>query len=168
MKSRDSAGRTALAPASAATPSAAALKSPGRQTPTKWSNNFFKNLFGYEWELTKSPAGAHQWKPKGDAGARHGSRCARSLQEATHPSMLTTDLSLRFDPAYEKISRRFLEHPGRVRRRLCPRLVQAHAPRHGSALPLPRPAGAQRRADLAGSGSRRRSRTRSTTRTSKR
>jgi catalase-peroxidase len=79
-------------------------------TPTKWSNDFFKNLFGYEWELTASPAGAKQWRAKNGKGAgtipdahdpsrRHG------------PTMLTTDLSLRFDPAYEKISRRFLEHP---------------------------------------------------------
>jgi catalase-peroxidase len=79
-------------------------------SPTKWSNNFFENLFGFEWELYKSPAGAHQWKPKDGAGAdlvpdpfnpsvRH------------HPTMLTTDLSLRLDPEYEKISRRFLENP---------------------------------------------------------
>jgi catalase-peroxidase len=79
-------------------------------TPTKWSNNFFENLFGYEWELTKSPAGAHQWTPKNGAGAAtvpdpHDSSKRRA------PSMLTTDLSLRFDPAYEKISRRFYEHP---------------------------------------------------------
>jgi len=79
-------------------------------TPTQWSNNFFENLFGFEWELTKSPAGAHQWKPKGDAGAgtipdAHDSAKRRA------PAMLTTDLALRFDPAYEKISRRFLEHP---------------------------------------------------------
>jgi catalase-peroxidase len=79
-------------------------------TPTKWSNNYFENLFGYEWELTKSPAGAHQWKPKGDAGAG-------SVPDAHDPSrkhapmMLTTDLSLRMDPAYEKISRRFYENP---------------------------------------------------------
>ena len=79
-------------------------------TPTKWSNNFFWNLFGYEWELTTSPAGAHQWKPKGDAGAGtvpdpHDPSKRRA------PSMLTTDLALRFDPAYEKISRRFYENP---------------------------------------------------------
>ena len=79
-------------------------------TPTKWSNNYFENLFGYEWELTKSPAGAHQWKPKGNAGAglvpdAHDP----SIKHA--PFMLTTDLSLRFDPAYEKISRRFYENP---------------------------------------------------------
>ena len=79
-------------------------------TPTKWSNNFFINLFGYEWELTKSPAGAHQWKPKGNAGAGIIPD-AHDPSKSHTPTMLTTDLSLRFDPAYEKISRRFLEHP---------------------------------------------------------
>jgi catalase-peroxidase len=79
-------------------------------TPTKWSNNFFENLFGYEWELTKSPAGAHQWKPKGDAGAGTIPDAHDSAKRHA-PTMLTTDLSLRVDPAYEKISRRFLEHP---------------------------------------------------------
>ncbi|MBO0766679.1 MAG: catalase/peroxidase HPI, partial [Hyphomicrobiaceae bacterium] len=80
------------------------------QTPTEWSNNYFKNLFGYEWELTKSPAGAHQWTPKNGTGANtvpdpHDSSKRRA------PSMLTTDLSLRLDPAYEKIARRFYENP---------------------------------------------------------
>ena len=79
-------------------------------TPTKWSNNFFSNLFGYEWELTKSPAGAHQWKPKGDAGAGTVPH-AHDKSKRIAPSMLTTDLSLRLDPAYEKISRRFHENP---------------------------------------------------------
>ncbi|MBR0671614.1 catalase/peroxidase HPI [Neoroseomonas soli] len=79
-------------------------------TPTKWSNNYFDNLFGYEWELTRSPAGAHQWKPKGDAGA--GTVPDAFDPSKRHaPSMLTTDLSLRMDPAYEKISRRFHENP---------------------------------------------------------
>ncbi len=80
------------------------------QTPTKWSNNFFQNLFGYEWELTKSPAGANQWTPKNgdDAGSVPH---AHDPSKRIAPSMLTTDLSLRFDPAYEKISRRFMEHP---------------------------------------------------------
>ncbi len=79
-------------------------------TPTKWSNNFFENLFGFEWELTKSPAGAHQWKPKGGAGA--GTVPDAHDQSLRHaPTMLTTDLALRFDPIYEKISRRFYEHP---------------------------------------------------------
>jgi catalase-peroxidase len=79
-------------------------------TPTQWSNNYFENLFGYEWELTKSPAGAYQWKPKDNAG--------EGLVPDAHdpavrhaPFMLTTDLALRFDPAYEKISRRFYENP---------------------------------------------------------
>jgi catalase-peroxidase len=79
-------------------------------TPTKWSNNFFQNLFGYEWELTKSPAGAHQWKPKGNAGEGLVPD-AHDSSKRHAPFMLTTDLSLRFDPVYEKISRRFLEHP---------------------------------------------------------
>ena len=79
-------------------------------TPTKWSNNFFANLFGYEWELTKSPAGAHQWTPKNGAGAGTVPD-AHDPSKRHAPSMLTTDLSLRFDPAYEKISRRFYEHP---------------------------------------------------------
>ena len=79
-------------------------------TPTKWSNDFFENLFGYEWELTKSPAGAHQWKPKNGAGAG-AVPDAHDPSKRRAPSMLTTDLALRFDPAYEKISRRFYEHP---------------------------------------------------------
>jgi catalase-peroxidase len=79
-------------------------------TPTKWSNDYFKHLFGYEWELTKSPAGAHQWKPKGGAGAGTVP-AAHDPAKRIAPSMLTTDLSLRLDPAYERISRRFLEHP---------------------------------------------------------
>src|SRR5229473_2928486 len=79
-------------------------------TPTKWSNNFFWNLFDYEWELTKSPAGAHQWKPKHDAGAGTVPD-AHDPSKRHAPSMLTTDLALRFDPVYEKISRRFHENP---------------------------------------------------------
>lgn len=80
------------------------------QTPTKWSNNFFSNLFGFEWELTKSPAGAHQWTPKNGGGA--GTVPDAFDKSKRHsPSMLTTDLALRLDPAYEKISRRFHENP---------------------------------------------------------
>jgi catalase-peroxidase len=82
-------------------------------TPTKWSNNFLRNLFGYEWELTKSPAGAHQWKPKGDAGAGTVPD-AHDPSKRHAPSMLTTDLALRFDPVYEKISRRFMENPDQL------------------------------------------------------
>ncbi|MGD1038763.1 MAG: peroxidase family protein, partial [Roseiarcus sp.] len=82
-------------------------------TPTKWSNNFFQNLFGYEWELTKSPAAAYQWRPKDGAGAGTVPY-AHDPSKRRAPSMLTTDLSLRFDPAYEKISRRFHEHPDQL------------------------------------------------------
>jgi catalase-peroxidase len=78
-------------------------------TPTKWSNNFFTNLFSYEWELTKSPAGAQQWTPKNGAG-KATVPDAHDPSKRHPPSMLTTDLALRFDPAYEKISRRFYEH----------------------------------------------------------
>ncbi|MGA2821586.1 MAG: catalase/peroxidase HPI [Anaerolineales bacterium] len=79
-------------------------------TPTKWSNNFFENLFGYEWELTKSPAGAYQWTPKGGAGA-DTVPYAHDPSKRRAPAMLTTDLALRFDPAYEKIARRYYEKP---------------------------------------------------------
>ncbi|NVO17348.1 MAG: catalase/peroxidase HPI [Rhodoplanes sp.] len=79
-------------------------------TPTKWSNNFFWNLFGYDWELTKSPAGAHQWTPKHGAGA-NSVPDAHDPTKRHAPSMLTTDLALKVDPAYEKISRRFHENP---------------------------------------------------------
>ncbi len=79
-------------------------------TPTEWGNNFFNNLFGYEWELTKSPAGAHQWKPKGDAGAGTVPD-AHDPAKKHAPFMLTTDLALKMDPAYEKVSRHFHENP---------------------------------------------------------
>jgi catalase-peroxidase len=77
-------------------------------TPTKWSNDFFKHLFTYEWELTKSPAGAYQWKPRGESATVPD---AHDPSKRHAPNMLTTDLSLRFDPVYEKISRRFYENP---------------------------------------------------------
>jgi len=80
--------------------------------PTHWSNDFFEHLFKYDWELTKSPGGAHQWKPKGDAGAGTVPAAHNGNGSKPHaPGMLTTDLSLRFDPAYEKISRHFYENP---------------------------------------------------------
>ncbi len=82
-------------------------------TPTKWSNNFLRILFSYEWELTKSPAGAHQWKPKGDSGAGTIPD-AHDPSKRHAPSMLTTDLALRFDPVYEKIARRFYENPNQL------------------------------------------------------
>jgi catalase-peroxidase len=82
-------------------------------TPTKWSNNFFRILFGYEWELTKSPAGAYQWQPKGGAGTG-AIPDAHDPSKRHAPSMMTTDLSLRFDPIYEKISRHFYENPDQL------------------------------------------------------
>lgn len=81
------------------------------RSPTTWSNNYLENLFGYEWELTKSPAGAHQWVAKG-ASEVHPD--AHDPSKKHRPTMLTTDLSLRFDPAYEKISRRFLQNPDQL------------------------------------------------------
>ncbi len=83
------------------------------KTPTRWSNEYFSNLFGYEWELTKSPGGAYQWTPKDGAGAGTVPD-AHDPSKRHAPSMLTTDLSLRFDPAYEKISRRFFENPDQL------------------------------------------------------
>ncbi|MDQ2863506.1 MAG: catalase-peroxidase, partial [Bacteroidota bacterium] len=80
------------------------------QTPTKWDNSFFENLFGFEWELTKSPAGAHQWKPKGDAGADTVPDAHDPLKRHA-PMMLTSDIGLIMDPAYEKVSRHFYENP---------------------------------------------------------
>jgi catalase-peroxidase len=79
-------------------------------TPTHWSNNYFENLFGFEWELTKSPAGAHQWTPKSGAGAGTVPD-AHDSSKRHAPFMLTTDIALRFDPVYERISRHFLENP---------------------------------------------------------
>jgi len=79
-------------------------------TPAQWSHNYFENLFGFEWELTKSPAGAHQWKPKDGAGAGTVPD-AHNPSKSHAPTMLTTDLALRVDPAYEKVSRRFFENP---------------------------------------------------------
>ncbi|WP_181772453.1 catalase/peroxidase HPI [Amycolatopsis pittospori] len=86
------------------------LETTWTSTPTQWSHGFFQNLFGYEWELTKSPAGAHQWQPKDGAGANTVPD-PESGELKRPPTMLTTDLSLRFDPVYEQISRRFLDNP---------------------------------------------------------
>jgi catalase-peroxidase len=83
------------------------------RTPTQWSNNYLENLFGFEWELTKSPAGAHQWKPKDGKGANTVPD-AHDPSKRHAPTMLTSDLALRFDPAYEQISRRFLENPDQL------------------------------------------------------
>ena len=108
--SRASAGRAASAPARAVTPSAAAWKSPGRRPRRSGATISSGTCSAYEWELTKSPAGAHQWQPKNGAGADTVPD-AHDPSKRHAPSMLTTDLALRFDPAYEKISRRFMENP---------------------------------------------------------
>ena len=117
-------------------------------TPTKWSNDFFQNLFGYEWELTKSPAGAHQWTPKGGAGAKTVPRCSRLVEayrafHVDHGPLAALRSGLRKD------LEALLRESGSVRRRLCPRVVQADAPRHGSSRTLSRPGGSCRRAHLA-------------------
>ena len=118
-------------------------------TPTQWSTSFFDNLFGYEWELTKSPAGANQWQPKdgGGAGTVPGPDAGSAMRP---PTMLTTDLALRFDPEYGVISQALPRAPGAARRRVRAGLVQAHAPRHGPGSALSRSGGAERDADLAG------------------
>ena len=125
-------------------------------TPTKWSNNFFWNLFGYEWELMKSPAGAHQWKPKHDAGA--GSVPDAHDKSKRHaPTMLTTDLALRVRPGLRKDFTALPRESGPVRRCVRPGLVQAHAPRHGPARALSRPAGSEGGTAVAGPDPRRQS-----------
>ena len=120
-------------------------------TPTKWSNNFFENLFGYEWELTKSPAGAHQWTPKGGAGAGTIPD-AHDPSKKHAPTMLTTDLALRVDPAYEKISRRFYEHPDEFATAFAKAWFKLTHRDMGPISAVPRPAGPGRAANLAGPG----------------
>ena len=135
-------------------------------TPVTWDNSFFETLFGYDWDLVKSPAGAWQWVPT-DPAAADTVPDAHDPSKRHAPVMLTTDLALRMDPIYGPISRRFLRAPGRVRRRLRPGVVQAHPPRHGTRLAVSRSGGPRRAADLAGPGPRRRSSNWSTSRTSR-
>ncbi len=118
-------------------------------TPTAWDNSFFDNLFGYEWELTASPAGAHQWQPKDGAGAGTVPPPDEGAPMRS-PTMLTTDLSLRFDSDLRTDLQALPREPGRARGRVRARLVQADAPRHGADRPLPRSRGAERGAHLAG------------------
>ncbi len=134
-------------PASAVTPSPAVPEVTWTQTPTKWSNHFFKNLFENEWELTKSPAGAKQWKAKG-AASHHPGRL-RQVEEACADHADDGPLAADGSGLREDLAA-LLREPGPVRGRVCPRLVQAHAPRHGSDPALPRPARAEGDADLAG------------------
>ena len=118
--------------------------------PTRWDNEFFHILFAYEWEMFHSAAGAQQWRPK-DGGGADLVPMAHNPAVRREPRMLTSDLALRFDPAYGEISRRFQGQPGEVRRRLRPRLVQADPPRHGPEVPLPGQGGSGRGPALAGS-----------------
>ena len=154
-RTRASAGRASFGTGIGADAITSGLEVTWTQTPTKWSNHFFENLFelrmGADQEPGRRPAVEGRRTPAADIPDAH------DPAKKHVPTMLTTDLALRFDPAYEKISRRFLEHPGSVRRRLRPRLVQADPPRHGPDAALPRPAGAEGRADLAGPDSRGRS-----------
>ena len=147
-KSRASAGRADMAAARAVTRSPAAWKSPGPQRRRSGATTIFENLFGYEWELTKSPAGAQQWKPKDGAGADTVPD-AHDPSKRHAPSMLTTDLALRFDPVLRKDCAALLRASGSVRRRVRPGVVQADAPRHGPPRALSRPGGPGGRADLA-------------------
>ena len=102
-------------------------------TPTKWSNGYFDNLFGYEWELTKSPAGAWQWTPK-DESAQGTVPDAHDPAKKHAPMMFTTDLALKMDPIYAQISKRFHENPEEFAEGLRQGVVQADAPRHGARL----------------------------------
>ncbi len=120
-------------------------------TPVTWDNSFFDTLFGYEWQLSESPAGAKQWIPT-DPAAQGTVPDAHDPARRHTPVMLTTDLSLRVDPIYEPISRRFHREPGGVRARVRQGLVQADPPRHGPDRPLPGPRGAGRAAAVAGPG----------------
>jgi catalase-peroxidase len=126
-----------------------------KPNPTKWDMGYLKVLFKYEWELVKSPAGANQWLAK-DVAEEDMVVDAHDPSKKHRPMMTTADLSLRFDPIYEPIARRYLENPEEVRGRLRPGLVQADPPRHGPPFALPRPGG-PRRTDLAGPGARSRS-----------
>ena len=109
-------------------------------TPTAWSNGYFENLFGYEWELTKSPAGAHQWQPKDGAGAGTVPGPAEG-SSMRGPTMLTTDLSLRVRPGVRDDLAALPRAPGRARRRVRAGVVQADAPRHGACRAVPRAGG---------------------------
>ncbi len=117
------------------------------QTPTLWSNHFFDNLFKYEWELTKSPAGAQQWKAK---NAKADIPDAHDATKKHLPTMLTSDLALRFDPAYEKISRHFYEHPEQFADAFARAWFKLTHRGHGTHRALPGAARAKRIPDLAG------------------
>ncbi len=147
-RSRASAGRASIGTGMGGDAITSGPEVTWTQTPTKWSNHFFENLFGYEWELTKSPAGAQQWMAKNAQGRR--SRTRTTSRRSIAPTMLTTDLVAALRPGLREDLAALLRASGPVRRRLRPRLVQADAPRHGPDRALSRPAGAEGGADLAG------------------
>ena len=155
-RSRASAGRARSARGNGGDTISSGLEVTWTTTPTKWSNNFFENLFGYEWELTKSPAGAHQWT----AEERRGAGTVPDAHDPSKrhaPTMLTTDLVAALRPGLREDLAALPREPGPVRRRVRPRVVQADPPRHGPARALPRPGGPDGGADLAGPDPRRRS-----------
>ena len=115
-------------------------------TPAQWGNNYFENLFKFEWELTHSPAGAKQWVAKDAPEIIPDAHMPGKFHK---PTMLITDLTMRFDPAFGAISKRFPRRSAVLCRSLCPRLVQADPPRHGPQGALPRPRSAEGRLDLA-------------------
>ena len=163
---RASAGRASTAPALAPTPSPAVRKSPGRRRRPSGATTSSTTCSKYEWELTKSPAGAKQWKAKGRAKPTIPDAFDTSKKHV--PTMLTTDLALRFDPAYEKISRRFYEHPDQFADAFARAWFKLTHRDMGPRRALPRPAGAEGNADLAGPDPGRRPCSRSATRTSPR
>ena len=146
---RASAGRSNFGTGHGADAIGSGLEVTWTQTPAQWSNFFFENLFKFEWELEKSPAGANQWVAK-DAGEIIPD--AHDPSKKRKPKMLTTDLSLRFDPDYEKISRRFLQDPQAFAEAFARAWFKLTHRDLGPARALSRPGSAEGRADLAGSG----------------
>ena len=151
-RSRASAGRAAYGSGKGADAITSGIEVTWTTTPTRWSNNFLENLFGYEWELEKSPAGANQWVAKDSEAIIPAPDDGGATRK---PTMLTTDLALRFDPIYEPISRRFKDNPDELADAFARAWFKLDAPRHGPGRPLPRPRGSERGPDLAGPTARR-------------
>jgi len=133
-----------------ATRSRAAWRSPGLRRRPNGGNGFFQHLFGHEWELTTSPGGAHQWVAKGAAATVPD---AHDRTKKHQPTMLTTDLSLRFDPSYERISRRFMDNPDQFEDTFARAWFKLTPPRHGAARALSRTGSSSGRSHLAGPNS---------------
>ena len=130
-RSKDSVGRNTFGSGKGVHTITSGLEGAWTTAPTTWDNNFFENLFNYDWELIKGPGGAWQWTPK-DESAQGTVPDAHDSSKKHAPMMLTTDLSLKADPVYEKISQTFLREPGGIRRCLCEGVVQTDAPRYGT------------------------------------